>query len=95
MDKMHFTRMDQGSDEDFQILKRVHEKNLNLLGGNRFFPVPAGTKRTCPSTARHLSRRNAHTVTPDEMWCGIRSERREIQTRMTAKSCSRSTGFVT
>ena len=28
MKKMHFTRMDQGSDEDFQILKRVHETNL-------------------------------------------------------------------
>ena len=28
MDKMHFTRMDQGSDEDFLILKRVHEKTL-------------------------------------------------------------------
>ena len=26
MEKMHFTRMDEGSDEDFQILKRVHEK---------------------------------------------------------------------
>jgi predicted HD phosphohydrolase len=25
---MHFTRMDQGSDEDFQILKRVHEQTL-------------------------------------------------------------------
>src|SRR6202044_1955666 len=28
LEKMHFTRMDQGSDEDFQILKRVHEKTL-------------------------------------------------------------------
>lgn len=28
MEKMHFTRMDQGSDEDFQILKRVHEQTL-------------------------------------------------------------------
>jgi predicted HD phosphohydrolase len=28
VEKMHFTRMDQGSDEDFQILKRVHETNL-------------------------------------------------------------------
>jgi hypothetical protein len=25
---MHFSRMDQGSDEDFQVLKRVHEKTL-------------------------------------------------------------------
>ena len=28
MEKMHFTRMDQGSDEDFQILKHVHETTL-------------------------------------------------------------------
>jgi predicted HD phosphohydrolase len=28
LEKMHFRRMDQGSDEDFQILKRVHEKTL-------------------------------------------------------------------
>jgi predicted HD phosphohydrolase len=28
LDKMHFTRMDQGSDEDFQILKRVHQQTL-------------------------------------------------------------------
>ena len=25
---MRFTRMDQGSDEDFQVLKRVHEQTL-------------------------------------------------------------------
>ena len=31
MEKMHFSRMDQGSDEDFQILKRVHEQNLAEL----------------------------------------------------------------
>ncbi len=29
--KMHFTRMDQGTDEDFQILKRVHEDTLKQL----------------------------------------------------------------
>jgi predicted HD phosphohydrolase len=28
VEKMHFTRMDQGTDEDFQILKRVHEQTL-------------------------------------------------------------------
>jgi predicted HD phosphohydrolase len=33
MEKMHFTRMDEGSDEDFQILKRVHEQNLADLPG--------------------------------------------------------------
>ena len=31
MDKMHFTRMDQGTDEDFRILKRVHETTLAEL----------------------------------------------------------------
>ncbi len=30
-EKMHFTRMDQGSDEDFRILKRVHENTLKQL----------------------------------------------------------------
>ena len=29
--KMHFTRMDQGTDEDFQVLKRVHEQTLHEL----------------------------------------------------------------
>ena len=28
---MHFTRMDQGTDEDFLVLKRVHEQNLAEL----------------------------------------------------------------
>jgi hypothetical protein len=28
---MHFTRMDQGTDEDFQILKRVHELLLSAI----------------------------------------------------------------
>ena len=28
---MHFTRMDQGSDKELQILKRVHEKTLAEL----------------------------------------------------------------
>jgi predicted HD phosphohydrolase len=30
-EKMHFTRMDQGTDEDFKILKRVHESTLKQL----------------------------------------------------------------
>lgn len=30
-EKMQFTRMDQGTDEDFQILKRVHEDTLKQL----------------------------------------------------------------
>jgi predicted HD phosphohydrolase len=31
--KMHFTRMDQGTDEDFQVLKQVHERTLIELPG--------------------------------------------------------------
>ncbi|OAI47981.1 phosphohydrolase [Planctomycetaceae bacterium SCGC AG-212-F19] len=31
MGKMHFTRMDEGSDADFQVLKRVHELTLQEL----------------------------------------------------------------
>ena len=29
--KMHFTRMDEGSDADYEVLKRVHEHNLEVL----------------------------------------------------------------
>jgi predicted HD phosphohydrolase len=28
---MHFTRMDEGTDADYQVLKRVHERNLDEL----------------------------------------------------------------
>jgi predicted HD phosphohydrolase len=31
MEKMHFTRMDEGTDEDFQVLKHVHERSLREL----------------------------------------------------------------
>lgn len=31
--KMHFTRMDEGTDADFQVLKRVHERSLAELPG--------------------------------------------------------------
>ena len=33
MEKMHFTRMDEGTDEDFAILQHVHEQNLRELPG--------------------------------------------------------------
>jgi predicted HD phosphohydrolase len=36
--KMHFTRMDQGTDEDFKILKRVHETTIKELP-NRLFTM--------------------------------------------------------
>jgi len=31
MEKMHFTRMDQGSDADFTVLRHVHEQTLSAL----------------------------------------------------------------
>lgn len=31
MEKMHFIRMDEGTDADFQVLKHVHEEALRLL----------------------------------------------------------------
>ncbi|MDX1948166.1 MAG: hypothetical protein SFU86_22440 [Pirellulaceae bacterium] len=34
--KMHFTRMDQGTDADFQVLKRVHERTLEELPDRLF-----------------------------------------------------------
>ena len=35
-ERMHFTRMDLGTDEDFQILKRVHERTLANLPDTLF-----------------------------------------------------------
>ena len=54
MEKMHFTRMDQGSDEDFQILKRVHEQTLADL-------PPVGTPKPAGLSAAAIElRRAAH-----------------------------------
>ena len=36
MEKMHFSRMDEGTDEDFKILQHVHEQNLRELPGRLF-----------------------------------------------------------
>jgi predicted HD phosphohydrolase len=36
MEKMHFTRMDQGTDEDFAVLKQVHEQTLRDLPDRLF-----------------------------------------------------------
>jgi predicted HD phosphohydrolase len=33
---MHFTRMDEGTDADFQVLKHVHEQTLRLLPDSLF-----------------------------------------------------------
>lgn len=36
MEKMHFVRMDEGTDADFQVLKHVHEETLRLLPDSLF-----------------------------------------------------------
>jgi predicted HD phosphohydrolase len=36
MEKMHFTRMDEGTDADFQVLKHVHEQTLRALPDRLF-----------------------------------------------------------
>jgi predicted HD phosphohydrolase len=36
MEKMHFARMDQGTDADFQILRQVHEQTLRDLPDRLF-----------------------------------------------------------
>lgn len=51
MEKMHFTRMDQGTDEDFRILKQVHEHTLNELPDRLF------------GLLRDLSRDTAYNIT--------------------------------
>ncbi len=36
MEKMHFTRMDEGTDADFQVLRNVHEQTLSALPDRLF-----------------------------------------------------------
>ncbi len=36
MEKMHFTRMDEGTDADFEVLRRVHEQTLSALPDRLF-----------------------------------------------------------
>jgi len=40
VEKMHFTRMDLGSDEDFRILRWVHEQTLAALPDRLMAMVP-------------------------------------------------------
>ncbi|MBM3551472.1 MAG: phosphohydrolase [Alphaproteobacteria bacterium] len=51
MEKMHFTRMDQGTDADFAVLKQVHEHTLNELPDRLF------------GLLRDLSRDTAYNIT--------------------------------
>ena len=44
MEKMHFRRMDEGTDEDFAVLRHVHEQTLR--------PCPTGCSGCCATWAR-------------------------------------------
>jgi hypothetical protein len=39
MDKMHFTRMDQGTVADFEVMKKVHEKYASQFTKSAVCPV--------------------------------------------------------
>src|SRR5262245_26971689 len=52
--KMHFTRMDEGTDEDFRILQRVHEQTLKDLP-DRVFTLLDGLGQ---DTAYNITRRD-------------------------------------
>ena len=59
--KMHFTRMDEGTDADYEVLKEVHEENLadpDLLARHRSTDLD-GTMPTTPSTASQHSLQTA------------------------------------
>ena len=53
MEKMHFTRMDQGTDEDFRILKQVHEHTLNELPDRLFGLLRDLSKDTAYNITRY------------------------------------------
>ena len=36
MEKMHYKRMDEGTDEDFAVLRHVHEQTLHALPDRLF-----------------------------------------------------------
>lgn len=52
--KMHFTRMDQGTDEDFRVLQRVHERTLIELPDRLFRMLDA----LGSDTAYNITRRD-------------------------------------
>ncbi len=53
MEKMHFTRMDQGTDADFAILKQVHEHTLNELPDRLFGLLRDLSKDTAYNITRY------------------------------------------
>jgi predicted HD phosphohydrolase len=53
MEKMHYTRMDQGTDEDFAILKHVHEQTLQNLPDQLFGLLRDLSKDTAYNITRY------------------------------------------
>jgi predicted HD phosphohydrolase len=53
MEKMHFTRMDQGTDADFAVLKQVHEHTLNELPDRLFGLLRDLSKDTAYNITRY------------------------------------------
>ena len=52
MDKMHFTRMDQGTTADFDVMKEVHEKTLANLPDQLFALLDNLSKDTAYNITR-------------------------------------------
>jgi len=52
-EQMHFTRMDEGTDEDFRILQKVHERSLHELP-DRLLSL---LDDLCQDTAYNITRR--------------------------------------
>jgi predicted HD phosphohydrolase len=53
MEKMHFSRMDQGTDEDFLVLKHVHERTLRALPDRLFGLLRELSKDTAYNISRY------------------------------------------
>ena len=53
MEKMHFTRMDEGTDADFQVLRNVHEQTLSALPDRLFDMLRDLAKDTAYSITRY------------------------------------------
>ena len=53
MEKMHFTRMDRGTDEDFEVLKHVHERTLRDLPDRLFGLLNDLSKDTAYNISRY------------------------------------------
>src|ERR1700686_4524927 len=86
--------VERGFDRHQIVWIIVDEQYFDFIA-RRFFALPSWGRHAGPRSLADLTRRRAHTAAPEETRSGMCSERREIHTRITAKSCSRSTGLVT